>query len=551
MNRKISIVLLLIICGLCLTSVPKSYMESTAEIYISPATVTAEVGQEFTVQIVVKNVSNLNSWQLKISYDTNVLAFPPTVVEGDFLKSVSNNTDFRVSSSTVYGYVQIACAILENVGASGTGVLANITFTVLGGYPCKTEIHLFETALYDTDMNPIEHTTADGFFYIESPVADFSWIPENPIANETVTFNASASFSPVNKTIVSYYWDFDDGSPSVNTTTPIINHTFTNYRKDPYLITLIVTDEDGKTGSVTKSLLIWRDVIASDIWVSDQDLEGSYSVINPTNITDYYPPYMLVLTATNLGTQTETFNVTLEFSAPTYIEPLWDNPVTLDPETGSGFSLLALWWPLNKTDGTMLSPGKYNFTMICSFVPGESPELGNTENNKFVKEITIENYTETLQVFQQVYNLFNTFHDLSLQPIPAEGIASTTLVGSGFAPNSTITVSWDGEVIPTIPSPLTTDSSGNFTAIISVLTQTEPGVHIIQVTDEEGNVAFAPFNVTDMTGPPGPQGPPGPEGPPGEQGPPGPAAPVEGLWASIGLAIVAIVISLLSILRKH
>ena len=524
MNRKISIVLLLIICGLCLTSVPKSYTESTAEIYISPATVTAEVGQEFTVQIVVKNVSNLNSWQLKISYDTNVLAFPPTVVEGDFLKSVSNNTDFRVSSSTVYSYVQIACAILENVGASGTGVLANVTFTVLGGYPGKTEIHLFETALYDTDMNPIEHTTADGFFYIESPVADFSWTPENPIANETVTFNASASFSPVNKSIVSYYWDFGDGSPPVNTTTPIINHTFTNYRKDPYLITLTVTDEDGKTGSATKSLLIWRDIIASDIWVSDQELEGSYSVINPTNVTDYYPPYMLVLTATNLGTQTETFNVTLEFSAPTYIEQLWDNPVTLDPETGSGFSLLAFWWPVNTVEGTMLSPGKYNFTMICSFVPGESPELGNTENNKFVKEITIENYTTYLR------------------PVPAEGIASTTLVGSGFAPNSSIRVSWDGEVIPTIPSPLTTDSSGNFTAIISVLTQTEPGVHIIQVTDEEGNVAFAPFNVTDMTGP---------QGPPGPEGPPGPAAPVEGLWASIGLAIVAIVISLVSMLRKH
>jgi hypothetical protein len=55
---------------------------------------------------------------------------------------------------------------------------------------------------------------------------------------------------------------------------------------------------------------------------------------------------------------------------------------------------------------------------------------------------------------------------------PDTGFASTTIVGSEFSPNSEITITWDGIPIPTVPSPLITDSDGSFTAIISVPTQT-------------------------------------------------------------------------------
>ena len=356
-------------------------------IYVSPSEVSAEVGETFTVEIWVDGVTDLSAWEFKLRYDTNVLAFPPEVAEGDFLSSVGT-TDFRVTTSTMYSYVQVACALQEPVGASGSGVLATITFTVLGGYPGKTDLDLFDTKLYDVDLNPIEHDVQDGYFYMTKPVAMFTWTPEWPIANETIWFNASESFSPVGKNIVLYTWDFGDGSPVVSTSGPIITHEYVDYSKDPYMVTLTVTDEDGNTGTLTKPLLIWRDVIASDIWVSDLNLDGSYSVIDPTEVSDYYPPYMLVLTATNLGTQTETFNVTLDFSVPTQIVPLWENPVTLPPGTGSGFSILALWWP-EDAEGNILPPGTYTFTMTCSYVDGELPKYDNTANNVFTQDITI------------------------------------------------------------------------------------------------------------------------------------------------------------------
>ena len=116
----------------------------------------------------------------------------------------------------------------------------------------------------------------------------------------------------------------------------------------------------------------------------------------------------------------------------------------------------------------------------------------------------------------------NCHHEPVLDLVPDRGFASTTIVGSGFSASSTITVTWDGTPIPTVPSPLITDSYRNFTAIITVLTPNVPGPHIVNATDENGRSAETTFTVIDMTGPEGPAGPEGPQGPQGETGPQGP-----------------------------
>jgi parallel beta-helix repeat protein len=82
-----------------------------------------------------------------------------------------------------------------------------------------------------------------------------------------------------------------------------------------------------------------------------------------------------------------------------------------------------------------------------------------------------------------------------LELFPSRGIKTTTLVGSGFVPNSQISVTWNGIPIHTVPSPIITDDYGNFTAIISVLDQTD-GTYTIRAVDETGNGAAATFTVT-------------------------------------------------------
>ena len=86
-----------------------------------------------------------------------------------------------------------------------------------------------------------------------------------------------------------------------------------------------------------------------------------------------------------------------------------------------------------------------------------------------------------------------------LEVTPSVGLAATTLTGSGFASNSIITVSWNEVAIPTVPSPLSTDGHGTFTAIISVLNQTSSGSYTVKAVDDEGNEATAIFTV-DFSG---------------------------------------------------
>jgi len=126
----------------------------------------------------------------------------------------------------------------------------------------------------------------------------------------------------------------------------------------------------------------------------------------------------------------------------------------------------------------------------------------------------------------KIYNYAKTPGEIAkIVLTPYTGFASTTVAGSGFSDNSKITIKWDGTVIPTVPSPLTTDANGNFTTIITILTQTSPGPHTVNATDESGNWATATFTVVDMTGPPGPKGDKGDKGDTGAQGPQGQIGP--------------------------
>ena len=106
-----------------------------------------------------------------------------------------------------------------------------------------------------------------------------------------------------------------------------------------------------------------------------------------------------------------------------------------------------------------------------------------------------QNYHSVTVYFDDVV-VFSAFEvDPKLELEPTSGIAATTLVGSGFAPNSEISVTWNGTTVHTVPSPLITDGYGAFTAIISVLNQTVPGSYNITVVDEMGNEATAIFEV--------------------------------------------------------
>ena len=173
----------------------------------------------------------------------------------------------------------------------------------------------------------------------------------------------------------------------------------------------------------------------------------------------------------------------------------------------------------------------------------------------------------------------------TLTATPNHGFAATTLRGMGFY--GTVTISWDGVQIPTVPATVYVENG--FTAIITVPTQTTPGTHIITATSAGPtgapgaifvNIYFTVDNMTGAVGPKGdigpagpsgsvtsgPAGPQGPQGiqgekgdkgdkgntgPAGEQGPQGSpgAAPIISIIALV-LAVIALIVALLARLGK-
>jgi hypothetical protein len=77
------------------------------------------------------------------------------------------------------------------------------------------------------------------------PVVSFGWSPKYPIANEPITFNASASYDP-DGSITLYEWDWNnDGIYDESHTTPTAIHTWIS--DGEYPVTLRVTDNGSAT----------------------------------------------------------------------------------------------------------------------------------------------------------------------------------------------------------------------------------------------------------------------------------------------------------------
>jgi parallel beta-helix repeat protein len=135
---------------------------------------------------------------------------------------------------------------------------------------------------FGLDWYPLMHpwTPIPGKF----PVAIFTYTPSEPIINQPATFNASKSYDP-DGIIISYKWDFGDGTPIIEETDPITIHTFTS--AGTFTVTLTVKDNDQQTNSTSKPVKVLLYKLTIDLY--SQHLEP-FSGKGPNMPCDAFAP---------------------------------------------------------------------------------------------------------------------------------------------------------------------------------------------------------------------------------------------------------------------
>jgi hypothetical protein len=134
------------------------------------------------------------------------------------------------------------------LGAGGSGKLCTLTFISLSK-TAHTMIELYNAYYYTTAGYPEGVIPADvvgwgqyNTLQIANPVAIIEGPPQGYV-NTPVTFDGSYSYDPDGGAIVSYLWDFGDGTV-ISTANPTILHTYTSI--GTYEVTLVVTDDEGQ-----------------------------------------------------------------------------------------------------------------------------------------------------------------------------------------------------------------------------------------------------------------------------------------------------------------
>ena len=160
----------------------------------------------------------------------------------------------------------------------------------------KTESRI-EIVLKDASGNIVGKAHSDDFSITppieppKPPVASFI-CPLNQSKDSEVTFDAGASFDE-DGSIISYTFDFGDGSIPVTQNSPVFTHSYSAYGTFP--VSLTVTDNDGlsnsKSEDITIGLILQNPVdipTANMVGSISADEEGTIYVVWPYQYSVYF-----------------------------------------------------------------------------------------------------------------------------------------------------------------------------------------------------------------------------------------------------------------------
>jgi len=169
-----------------------------------------------------------------------------------FVFSPTNPQDHQVVLFSACNDLQRACAPANNPifsyswnfgdGRTANGQSAAHEFSSAGTYL----VQLTVTDGYGRSATSSQTMSVGGGV---NPTAAITFSPQDPLPGTTVQFNALSSRAAPGRTIVSYSWDFGDGTTGSGVQTSHLYPKIGNFT-----VTLVVTDDVGRTGVVTQTV---------------------------------------------------------------------------------------------------------------------------------------------------------------------------------------------------------------------------------------------------------------------------------------------------------
>ncbi len=233
-------------------------------VYTSPEPPVDSVDNGTTVQILATPVGT--DAANAVARSVSIRLVPPGVIlppngapKAAFVFSPSaplaqSDVTFDASSSSDADGQIVSYAWNFGDGSTGSGQVARHQFAVAGSYTVSLRV---------TDDRGMTGTVTSTLTVAVNtlPIAAFVFSPTDPIANQEIFFNASASKAGTGRRIVGYDWDFGTGRTGSGVT---ISKTYGT--PATYKVTLVVTDDIGQ-----KSL-----GFSQDVTVTGGDLTADY-----------------------------------------------------------------------------------------------------------------------------------------------------------------------------------------------------------------------------------------------------------------------------------
>jgi PKD repeat protein len=232
-------------------------------------------GYPFTVNVILDGLTeNLFDYQIAVSFNTTKVRCTSASIPKNDPSFVFYQSDIvqgtpDIAEANRFGCIGIGASLQDifHPVTVSQGIFCQINFTAittgtatLNIVPTDAPGYIFDTFLWNDKMITIEFASASfsstTIGSASLPIASFTFTPSNPKANQTVTFDASASYS-TSGTIASYVWNFSDGTITTRySPNSTITHMFTLFGRYP--VNLTVFDNDGFSASITKAVLVGR-----------------------------------------------------------------------------------------------------------------------------------------------------------------------------------------------------------------------------------------------------------------------------------------------------